>query len=851
MGCTASKLENEDTVRRCKDRRRLMKEAVYARHHLAAAHSDYCRSLRLTGTALSTFASGEPLSVSDNTPAVFINHKTTTTPTTTTTTFHHPPKQQPQPPPPSSFHRAPPPQPFQPSPSPTIASSKLPHILSSTSITSTNQNHHPRRRKQPPPKLPHILSDSSPSSTPRSNASNNFASNFFPTAHSTYSSTPSQTSSVWNWENFYPPPPPPPGSDYFDREQEHENEDSTSQFSFKSRNSEVPYSRQQPQQQQQQPRQQQQTQTQTYQQQRYVNPTAHEVEGFDSERSEYDYFNEKLAMVQKNHHHNHHHLEEHTETEREEVECSEWGDHYSTTTSSEDDDEEDEDDNDHDHDDGVDGDVESRSEIGTRSNFGSSSAAAKGYVATVGKSDDVASSSSMGEGVMEMKMVVRHRDLKEIVDSIKENFDKAAVAGDQVSEMLEISKAQLDRSFRQLKKTVYHSNSLLSSLSSTWTSKPPLAVRYRLDTGSLDEPGGGQKSLCSIKGEGNENEMSEAMAMHYATREGVKIEHEKKLSALQSQEYKGDDEAKIFKTKSAINRLQSLIVVTSQAVSTTSTAIIGLRDSDLVPQLVELCHGMMYMWRSMHQCHEIQSNIVQQVRGLVNRSGGDSTSELHRQATRDLESAVSAWHSSFCRLIKFQRDFILSLHGWFKLSLIPVDNDNINNRMEHSDAYMFFDDWKLALDRVPDTVASEAIKSFINVVHVISSKQAEELKIKKRTENASKELERKASSVRNIERKFYSSYSMVGISLPDTAPDNGQGLDARDPLAEKKMELATCQRRVEDEMMKHSKAVEVTRAMTLNNLQTGLPGVFQALTSFSSLFTEALDSVCTRSYAIK
>lgn len=44
--------------------------------------------------------------------------------------------------------------------------------------------------------------------------------------------------------------------------------------------------------------------------------------------------------------------------------------------------------------------------------------------------------------------------------------------------------------------TVYHSSSLLSSLSSTWTSKPPLAVKYRLDAGSLDEPGG-LKSLCS------------------------------------------------------------------------------------------------------------------------------------------------------------------------------------------------------------------------------------------------------------------------------------------------------------------------------------------------------------------
>lgn len=71
----------------------------------------------------------------------------------------------------------------------------------------------------------------------------------------------------------------------------------------------------------------------------------------------------------------------------------------------------------------------------------------------------------------------------------------------------------------------------------------------------------------------------------------MKIEHEKKLSQLQSQEYKGDDEAKLDKTKSSITRLQSLIIVTSQAVTTTSSAIIRLRDTDLVPQLVELCHG--------------------------------------------------------------------------------------------------------------------------------------------------------------------------------------------------------------------------------------------------------------------
>ncbi|XP_065859149.1 nitrate regulatory gene2 protein-like [Euphorbia lathyris] len=804
MGCTASKLDNEDTVRRCKERRRLIKEAVFARHHLAAAHADYCRSLRVTGSALCSFASGEPLTVSEQTPAVFLHSHNPSPPSSTN---YIPPPVAPSPNPP------PPPAPAF-SPSPTVDSSKLPHIISASSVKSASY----RRRK--PPKLPHILSDSSFTSSPRSQKSN-FTGNFdYPTAYqanSTYSRTPSQTSSVWNWENFYPPSPP--DSEFFDRKSHNRNQHH-------------------------QERQQHHLDTDDVEDEESETETETETE-----RSEYDFF-----QLQNKKHNNHPSGNNNTkqnstvdeETEREEVQCSEWGDHdhYSTTSSSEDEEK---------YEDG-----ESRSEIGTRSNFGSSVRAESvtqqpaygNTTKSATKSDGAGSSASFRtREISDMKMVVRHKDLKEIVESIKENFDKAAAAGDQVSEMLEISRAQLDRSFRQLKKTVYHSTSMLSNLSSTWTSKPPLAVKYRLDTGSLNEPGG-PKSLCST--------MERLLAWEkklydeVKDREGVKIEHEKKLSTLQSQEYKGEDGMKLDKTKTSINKLQSLIIVTSQAVSTTSTAIVGLRDTDLVPQLVELCHGFMYMWRSMHQYHDIQNNIVQQVRGLVNRSTkGDSTSELHKQATRDLESAVAAWHSSFCRLIKFQRDFLHSVHSWFKLTLVPVSDENLNGNVEISDAYGFCDEWKLALDRVPDTVASEAIKSFINVVHVISVKQSEELKIRKRTETASKELEKKASSLRNIERKFYHSYSMVGIGIPDTGPDNGQALDARDPLAEKKSELASCQRRVEDEMLRHAKAVEVTRAMTLNNLQTGLPGVFQALTSFSSLFTEALESVCTRSYAIK
>ncbi|KAG5043085.1 hypothetical protein JHK87_007000 [Glycine soja] len=799
MGCTASKLDNEETVRRCKERRRFMKDAVYARHHLAAAHSDYCRCLRLTGSALYTFAAGEPLAVSDDTPAVILK-------TTTTAAADNP---QTHPPPPSAAATSP--------KLPRIITSdvtrrrkppsKLPHILSESSLCSTpgseysnffataptSKPPHPpppsaaARRRKPTPKLPHILSESSLCSSPRSEYSN-----FFPRAQQVQSTTPtSQASSVWNWENFYPPPSPP-GSDYF-RQKNHKSEtpnletsESESESTYNPFGSKVQRIR----------KIENITNVDSISQQQNA-----EREVLESE-SEYGYLREPV------------------QTEREEVLCSEWEDRYSSSSSSSSEEE---------------GIAKNRSPAKAESDAGGDAPEKKDEKVD----DDVAEAA---------KVAVRHRDLKEIVEAVRENFEKAGMAGDQLSEMLEVSKAHLDRSFKQLRKTLYHSNSILSNLSSSWTSKPPLVVKYRFDAGSLDGPGG-SKSLCATL----ERLLAweKKLYQEVKAREGVKIEHENKLSALQSQECKGGDEAKLDKTKASITRLQSLIVVTSQAVSTTSAAINGLRDSDLVPQLVELCHGILYMWKSMHQYHEIQSNIVQQVRGLVNQSSkGHSTSESHKQATRDLESAVSAWHSSFCRLIKFQRDFILSLHGWLKLNLIPVNNDN-NSSSEPSGVFSFCDEWKLALDRVPDTVASEAIKSFINVVHVISVKQSEELKIKRRTENSSKELEKKSSSLRSIERKFYSSYSMVGITPPESGPGNGQGLDARDPLAEKKMELAAHQRRVEDEMVRHSKAVEVTRAMTLNNLQTGLPGVFQALTSFSTLFTEALESVCSRSYAIK
>jgi hypothetical protein len=70
MGCNQSKIENEEALLRCKERKRFMKEAVSTRNAFAAAHSAYTTSLKNTGAALGDFSHGEvqnPISTSTTT----------------------------------------------------------------------------------------------------------------------------------------------------------------------------------------------------------------------------------------------------------------------------------------------------------------------------------------------------------------------------------------------------------------------------------------------------------------------------------------------------------------------------------------------------------------------------------------------------------------------------------------------------------------------------------------------------------------------------------------------------------------------------------------------------------------
>ncbi|KAL5706459.1 Protein ALTERED PHOSPHATE STARVATION RESPONSE 1 [Ranunculus cassubicifolius] len=433
----------------------------------------------------------------------------------------------------------------------------------------------------------------------------------------------------------------------------------------------------------------------------------------------------------------------------------------------------------------------------------------------------------------ELAMVVSRntKDLVEIIKEVDEYFLKAADTGTHVSVLLEASNYQRSTG------KVYNCSKNLSPTAWTWRSNSKSSSFGRL----------GKEMFVSdvIVGDVATTSHSSTLERLYAwekklfeevkNAESMKLQHEKAVSQLRKQELKGADYIKIEKSKKEIEKLESMMSVATQAIESTSAEIIRLRETELYPQLLELVKGLMSMWRSMYECHQVQTHIVEQLKFLNTVPSTDPTSEIHRQSTLQLELEVQQWHLGFCDLVKSQRDYMLSLTGWLRLSLFQFHSEQLTKTRQNSAIYSLCEEWQQALDRIPDKVASEGIKSFLTVIHAIVVQQAEEHKQKKRSEAAFKELEKKVVELRSLECK-YGPYA-VGRSYGSRSN--------RNPVAAKQVKVEILKTKAEEEKSKHEKLVSVTRSMTINNLQMGFPHLFQALTGFSSVCMRAFESVCS------
>ncbi|XP_043688812.1 protein ALTERED PHOSPHATE STARVATION RESPONSE 1-like isoform X2 [Telopea speciosissima] len=439
---------------------------------------------------------------------------------------------------------------------------------------------------------------------------------------------------------------------------------------------------------------------------------------------------------------------------------------------------------------------------------------------------------------VDMAMVVSRskKTLAGIVRELDDYFLKAYDGGKEIAVLLDINIG--DSSYQNIgesNRKRCKSAKVFSSLSKSWSSRSFQSSRDSIEFQGPTEPCKlGALCITLDKLYAEEQRLYEEVKEEELT----KLEYEKKTLLLQRQEAENEELPRIEKTQLSIECLQSDIMCLQQSISRTCTSILKLRDEELLLQLVELSLGLMHMWRTMYECHQVQNHMAQQMCHLINNPNADPTTDYHRQATSQLETEVTAWYNSFCNLLKSQRGYVRALTNWVQLT------DCLENDQQRSNhpcrVQALCEEWQLALDRLPDKVASDNIKSFVSVIHSIILQQAEERDLQKKSDRIEKRLKKELNSLSEMEKKVDVNFTGNGDST----------LSPKHPLSIKRAKTEALKKRVEDEKAKYLNSVRVTQAMTLNNLQAGLPNVFQALTGFSSVCTQAFEAIHSQATSI-
>lgn len=212
----------------------------------------------------------------------------------------------------------------------------------------------------------------------------------------------------------------------------------------------------------------------------------------------------------------------------------------------------------------------------------------------------------------------------------------------------------------------------------------------------------------------------------------------------------------------------------AQAAQAKASAIAELRDAHLPLQVLDLCHGTLYMWRAMRQHHEAQRLIT----------------EIHHKATRELESAMNAWRAALSDVASRQRGYVRDVLGWLRRTLPPQQHHFANDLAVAltraspvaRELAAFVDRWDKVLHRARDIEARvlNSIQNFAGAVHELHKLQKVELEVARR-------LKDKIAARREIP---------------------------------------------EHEMRRHAEALDATRSATVRTMREKRPAVYEAMTAY-------------------
>ncbi|KAH0743674.1 hypothetical protein KY290_031667 [Solanum tuberosum] len=237
--------------------------------------------------------------------------------------------------------------------------------------------------------------------------------------------------------------------------------------------------------------------------------------------------------------------------------------------------------------------------------------------------------------------------------------------------------------------------------------------------------------------------------------ERIRLAYEKKLAQLRNLDVNGADPSSVDKTRAAIRNLDTQIKVSIHSVESISRRIETLRDEELQPQLLELVQGLGRMWKVMTECHQMQKHTLDEAKlllaGTPSKKSGIrkytvmSPSEPHRLArsAANLEMELRNWRACFESWIVSQRSYLHALAGWL-LRCARSDSDTSKfpfsprRSMGAPPIFSICIQWSRLLDSIQETPVLEGLDFFAAGVGSLYAQQLKE--DSRRTPGGSKSL---------------------------------------------------------------------------------------------------------------
>ncbi|KAL2904773.1 Nitrate regulatory gene2 protein [Bienertia sinuspersici] len=336
----------------------------------------------------------------------------------------------------------------------------------------------------------------------------------------------------------------------------------------------------------------------------------------------------------------------------------------------------------------------------------------------------------------------------------------------------------------------------------------------------------------------------------------MKFEYQRKVASLHKQKKRGTNSDSLEKTKAAVSHLHTRYIVDMQSMDSTVSEISRLRDEQLYPKLVALVDAMATMWEVMQVHHENQLKIATALRLVDISQSAKETTDQHHERTIQLWAIVQEWHSHFDKMVNHQKEYIRALSSWLKLNLIPIESnlkEKVSSppRAQKPPIQDLLLAWLDHLEKLPDEHAKSAIYNLEAVLHTIVQQQDDEMRQRAKAEESRRDLEKKQRQY----NKWVNEYMQKRMPTDDVDPTSMEdGVHKDEMMVEKEFVVENAKKKLEDDTESYERQCIQVREKTLASLKTRLPELFRALSEFAVAATDMysnLKSLCHSSQSRK